>query len=63
MVLLNDDDETILSFLEKPQGEEKGINCSDYGQILKLGLGEGPTDEEEASVMEPYKTCKPKNKN
>ena len=63
MVLVVDDDETILSFLEKTQGEESrkhNITCADYGQVLKAGLGEGPSDEEKASVMKPYKTCKPK---
>ena len=63
MIQLVDDDETILSFLEKTQGEESGthsISCDDYGRILKSGWGEGPTDEEKASVMKPYKTCKPK---
>ena len=64
MILLVGDDETILTFLEKTQGEEREIHTidyTDYGQILKSGWGEGPTDEQRASVMEPYKTCKPKH--
>ena len=58
ILLLVDDDETILSFLEKTQGEGIGTyaNYSDYGQILKSGFGKEPTHEECASVMKPYNT-------
>ena len=63
MILMVDDDETILSFIEKTQGEESGkhnITCADYGKVLKSGWGEEPTDEEQDSIMKPYKTYKPK---
>ena len=63
MIQLVDDDETILSFVEKTQGEESGkhtISCDDYSMVLKSGWGEGPTLEE---FLNPYKPYKPKSEN
>ncbi len=47
-VLLVDDPETIRIFIEKTQGELEGtlsINVTDYGVVLKSGLGEEPPQE------------------
>ena len=58
MVLAVDDDATILQFVEKTQGENKGkfrINVTDYGVVLKSGWGEGPSEEEKQSAMQEHK--------
>ncbi len=50
-----DDDETILRFIEKMQGEESGkhtINPSDYGEILKSSWGEDVPDGVMESVLQ-----------
>ena len=58
LILAVDDDNTILQFLEKTQGESRGkspnMDVQDYGIVLKSGLGEGPTDEERKSAMKKY---------
>ena len=57
MMLIVDDDVTILQFIEKTQGEYKGtltIDHSDYGLVLKSGWGEGPSKEEKQSAMQEY---------
>ena len=57
MTLLVDDDATILQFVEKTQGENRGkldINVTDYGVVLKSGSGEGPSEEEKQSAMQEY---------
>ena len=58
MTLVVDDDATILQFVEKTQGENRGkldINVIDYGVILKSGWGEGPSEEEKQSAMQEYR--------
>ena len=49
VVLLVDDEETILSFLEM-----SALNVKDYGEILKSGWGEKPSEEEERSAIKKY---------
>ncbi len=44
-----DDEETVLDYIEKMQGEESGkhtMNLSDYGEILKSGWGEDDHQKE-----------------
>ena len=60
IVLTANDDETILHFLERV--ESGHMDLEDYGQVLKSGWGEGPTDEERAAVMKPYEIYKSKLK-
>ena len=55
VVLLVDDDETILHFITKTQGEERGkhtLSLSDYGEVLKSGWGDKVPKEVEQSVRE-----------
>ena len=57
LILAVDDDNTILQFVEKTQGESRGtsnIDVQDYGIVLKSGWGEGPTDEERKSALKKY---------
>ena len=65
MLLLVDDDATILSFIERTQGENAGVHSidfNDYGQVLKSGWGEEPTDEEKQAAMKKYEWRRPKQK-
>ena len=55
IVLLVDDDNTILLFREKTASGTKTLNVEDYGEILKSGLGEGPSEEEKRSAMKKYR--------
>ena len=61
MVMFVDDDETILRLLEHMQSHHP-VDPEDYGQVLKSGWGEGPTDEEQAAVMKPYEIYQTKPK-
>ena len=65
LILAVDDDNTILQFLEKTQGESRGtltINNNDYGITLKSGWGEGPTDEEKKFTLKKYDVYQEKPK-
>ena len=58
LLLVTDDDEIVLQFVEKTQGKNQAqynIDCSKYGEILKSGLGKGPSEKEVRSVLEKYK--------
>ena len=57
MVMFVDDDETIVYFLEREH-----IDLEDYGQVLKSGKGNGPTNEERASIIKPYEIYQAKPK-
>ena len=61
MVMFVDDDETILRYSEHVKSHHP-VDLEDYGKILKSGWGEGPTDEERATVMKPYEIYKTKPK-
>ena len=49
-VLLVDDEETIRAFKDKTQGANAGkydVNVADYGKVIRSGLGEPLTQEEQ----------------
>ena len=49
-LLLVDDEETIRLYKDRTQGANAGkydVNVEDYGKVLRSGLGEAPTQEEE----------------
>ena len=55
VLLLVDDDETVLEFVEKTQGENSGkhlLNLTDYGTVLE-SQGEDPKDDEAQSMPWP----------
>ena len=63
LLRLVDDDETILKFAEKTQGDEAGkhtVNINDYGVTLKSGWGEDVPEDVEKSVTEKFKVYKEK---
>ena len=49
ILLIVDDDETVLRFLETAH-----IDCEEYGEILKSGHGQEPTKEDERLAMENF---------
>lgn len=49
--LVSDDDETALQFIERRREEYSIVMHTDYGEILKSGQGEVPTEEDFYSVV------------
>ena len=55
VVLLLDNDETVIRFIEKTQGEESGkhtVNLKDYGEVLESGWGEDVPQDIVKSVLQ-----------
>ena len=52
ILLLVDDDETVLRFLETAQTGY--IECEDYGEIVKSGHGQKPTKEDVSLAMKNF---------
>ena len=48
-IILTNDDETAVYLRNKIQSGD--VDVADFGQVLKSGWGEGPTDEERASII------------
>lgn len=58
ILLIVDDDETILRLLETAQTGP--IDCDDYGMILKSGWGQEPTREDKRLSMQSYQVYRDK---
>ncbi len=64
LLLVNDDDETILHYVERTQGDNAGrytITLSEYGEVLRSGWGEAPSEEEKELVFQKYESYRKKN--
>ena len=55
LLVLVDDDETVIRFIEKTQGVKRGkhiVNLDDYGEVLESGWGEDVPQGIEKSVFQ-----------
>ena len=57
IVILVDDDDIIKEFKEKTQGENAGrftVSLTNYGQVVKSGWGEYPSNDVKDEVEKKY---------